>query len=139
MESPSQAARVDAVCDRFEAAWQAGQRPRVEDYLGDAPEPERSALARHLIAVDIEYRQKRGEQPQAAEYRACFPGLDPAWLADAVAAPAAMQPEPAARAQPGAAGAAPAEPTLTVQACSLRCPHCHNPIVLVGRQSSIDR
>src|SRR5262249_24615296 len=78
MRSPSLAARVDAACDRFEAAWQAGQRPRLEDYLGDAPEPERSALARHLIAVDVEYRQKHGEQPQAAEYRARFPRPRPA-------------------------------------------------------------
>src|SRR6516225_3694668 len=88
MLSPSLAARVDAVCDRFEAAWQAGQRPRVEDYLGDAPEPERSALVRHLIAVDVEYRQKQGEQPQAAEYQARFPALDPAWVEEAVAPPA---------------------------------------------------
>jgi WD40 repeat protein/Flp pilus assembly protein TadD len=130
LESPSLAARVDGVCDRFEAAWQAGQRPRIEDYLGDAHEPERAALVRHLIAVDAEYRQKQGEQPQAAEYRARFPDLDPAWVEEAVAPPAAKQPDPAARAQPGAGTPAPAGSPLGAPAQSLRCPHCHNPIVL---------
>jgi hypothetical protein len=26
---------VNAVCNRFEQAWRAGQRPRIEDYVGD--------------------------------------------------------------------------------------------------------
>ena len=26
---------LDRVCDRFEAAWGRGERPRVEDYLGE--------------------------------------------------------------------------------------------------------
>src|SRR5438552_1479998 len=34
--------RVDAVCQRFEAAWKAGQCPPIEPYLGETPEPERS-------------------------------------------------------------------------------------------------
>jgi hypothetical protein len=48
-EPLSQAQRVDRVCDRFEGAWQAGQRPRIEDYLGEVPEPERSRLIRELL------------------------------------------------------------------------------------------
>jgi WD40 repeat protein/serine/threonine protein kinase len=130
MLSPSLAARVDMTCDRFEAAWQAGQRPRVEDYLGDAPEPGRSALARHLILVDVEYRQKQGEQPQAAEYRARFPALDPAWVEEAVAAQAATGSEPAAPGQGEADHLTPDGPALPAVACCIRCPHCHNPIQL---------
>jgi hypothetical protein len=34
--------QVDAVCLRFEAAWQAGQRPGIEAYLADSQEPLRS-------------------------------------------------------------------------------------------------
>jgi hypothetical protein len=30
--------QVNAACDRFEAAWRAGGRPRLEDYLADCPE-----------------------------------------------------------------------------------------------------
>src|SRR2546425_766714 len=36
--------QVDRACDAFEAAWQAGQRPRVEDYLRDTADPARPAL-----------------------------------------------------------------------------------------------
>jgi outer membrane protein assembly factor BamB len=71
----SQAQRVNAVCDRFERAWQAGPRPLIEDFLGVTSEPERSALLRELVALDIAYRRKAGEQPQPDEYRARFPGL----------------------------------------------------------------
>ncbi len=39
---------IDAVCDRFEAAWQAalvgGPRPRIEDHLGEVPEALRLLL-----------------------------------------------------------------------------------------------
>jgi WD40 repeat protein len=71
----SEAQRLQAVCDRFERAWQAGLRPQLEDYLGDTPELERSALVRELIALEIAYRRKAGEQPQPDEYRARFPFL----------------------------------------------------------------
>ncbi len=39
--SPSLGGRVEAVCDRFEAAWKAGRRPPIEDYLGEVPEAAR--------------------------------------------------------------------------------------------------
>jgi serine/threonine protein kinase len=68
--------RIDQVCDRFELAWQAGQRPSIEDYLSDTPEPERSLLLRELIALDIDYRRQAGEQPQSEDYRAWLPSLD---------------------------------------------------------------
>jgi tRNA A-37 threonylcarbamoyl transferase component Bud32 len=70
--------RLNVVCNRFEMAWKAGQRPRIEDYLGDAPEPERAVLLHELIAVDIHYRRHEGEQPQAEEYHALYPSLDAA-------------------------------------------------------------
>jgi hypothetical protein len=35
----SQARRINELCDRFELAWQAGQGPRIEDYISDTPEP----------------------------------------------------------------------------------------------------
>src|SRR5262249_49490549 len=44
---------LDQVCDNFEAACQAagaaGPLPRVEDYLGAAPDTDRAALAVELI------------------------------------------------------------------------------------------
>jgi tRNA A-37 threonylcarbamoyl transferase component Bud32 len=72
--------RIDGVCERFEDAWQAGQRPRIEDYLGDTAGPERARLLRELIALDIDYRRQRGEKPEARDYRERFPSLDAPWL-----------------------------------------------------------
>ncbi|HYV37739.1 MAG TPA: serine/threonine-protein kinase, partial [Gemmataceae bacterium] len=65
---------VDAVCMRFEAAWRVGQRPCIEDYLGDMPEPVRSALLKALLELDLDYRGKKGERPMPEEYRCRFPG-----------------------------------------------------------------
>jgi hypothetical protein len=50
--------RVEEMCDRVEAAWKTGQRPRIEDHLGDTPEPERSALLRELLVLDRVYRDR---------------------------------------------------------------------------------
>ncbi len=79
---------VDEACDRFEAAWKAGQRPRIEDYLADLPETARPALLRELIAVELDYRRLAAEQPRPTDYRDRFLTLDAAWLAAALAAPA---------------------------------------------------
>ena len=67
------AEQVDQVCNRFEAEWQAGRRPRIEDYLDQATEPGRSALLRELLASELEGRGRRGERPTMSEYRARFP------------------------------------------------------------------
>src|SRR5262245_58841 len=64
--------RVDAVW-RFEAAWQAGQRPPLELYLGEAPPEARPALLRELVAIDLAYRRQGGESPTPEEYRRRFP------------------------------------------------------------------
>ena len=55
--------RVDAVCVQFERALQAGQPARIEDYLRDTPEPERSALLRELLRLEVYYRIRCGESP----------------------------------------------------------------------------
>lgn len=72
--------RLDRVCDQFEAAWKkassTGQRPQIAQYLGDMPEPQRSALLRELITLDIDYRRQAGEQPQAEDYHDWFPARD---------------------------------------------------------------
>jgi WD40 repeat protein/tRNA A-37 threonylcarbamoyl transferase component Bud32 len=76
---------VDQVCNRFEAACKAGGRPRIEDFLGDTPEPARSALLRELVVLEAYYRRARGESCPTHEYQARFPHLDPIWLAEAIA------------------------------------------------------
>src|SRR5262245_57247264 len=121
--------RVDGLCDRFEAAWRAGERPRIEDYLAELPAGGRPALLRHLVALDADYRWLRGERPQPQEYCDRFPSLDPAWVArevgGAAAELAAPSTETPVRSMPqGApgdttpyqrpAGVARSEPTLVV-------------------------
>ena len=50
------AERLDAVCDRFEAACGGGLRPRIDDYLEGVEEPPRGILAREQILLDLHYR-----------------------------------------------------------------------------------
>jgi serine/threonine protein kinase len=64
---------VDDACDRFEAAWKAGQRPAIEDYVACAAEPERAALLHALLALEIELRGKTGDRPALDDYAKRFP------------------------------------------------------------------
>ena len=65
------AQRVDAVCNGYELAWQAGKRPHLENYLDG--QLERAALLRELIALDLELCRGAGEVPQCREYARRFP------------------------------------------------------------------
>jgi WD40 repeat protein/serine/threonine protein kinase/tetratricopeptide (TPR) repeat protein len=71
--SAATALRVEEACDRFEAAWQTGQRPRIEDYIRDAAESVKPALLRELLALELEYRRRTSENPTLNEYLARFP------------------------------------------------------------------
>jgi serine/threonine protein kinase len=87
---------AEQLCQQFEAAWKAGRRPAIEDYLAGVAEPERTALLHELIQVETEYCQRAGEEPGPADYRARFPDLDPGWLAGVLATPPAAAPDPSA-------------------------------------------
>src|SRR6516165_1620771 len=65
--------RIDALCKRFEDAWKAIHPPRLEDFLGEAAGPERSALLRELLRLELDYRQRNGDTPDLAKYLARFP------------------------------------------------------------------
>ena len=71
--SPSMINSMDDACDRFEAAWKAGLRPRIEDYLGETVGPERSALWHDLLVLELVYRRRQGERPTPEEYQTRFP------------------------------------------------------------------
>jgi serine/threonine-protein kinase len=77
--------RVDEACDRFEAAWNAGGPPRLEDFMGAPEAPERSALLRELVVLDIFYRRQQRRECRPQDYTNRFPDLDPAWLASVFA------------------------------------------------------
>ena len=65
---PSLGGRVEELCDRFEAAWKSGLRPRIEDHLGEVPEPVRAVLVRALLKLELTYRRRNGERPTPEEY-----------------------------------------------------------------------
>ncbi|MBI5759608.1 MAG: serine/threonine protein kinase, partial [Planctomycetales bacterium] len=65
--------RIDALCDGFETAWQAGRQPRIEDYLSELSEADRSDLLRELLRIEFEYRRSDGEPIIATEYQSRFP------------------------------------------------------------------
>jgi predicted ATPase len=82
----TEAERLDAVCDRFEAACGSGLRPRIGDYLAGVDEPARGVLARELIVLDLHYRHRRAEVPQVTDYDTVNPDRESNWLTHAVAA-----------------------------------------------------
>jgi WD40 repeat protein/predicted Ser/Thr protein kinase len=65
--------QIDRACDRFEAAWEGGGRPRVEDYLGAVTAEYRAALLCDLLAAEIDARRRRGERPEPGEYHDRLP------------------------------------------------------------------
>ena len=72
----SQVQRTDRVCDQFEAAWKAGPRPRIDDFLAEVPPAEWPDLLRELLILDLDYRRQLGESPTLEEYRAEYPALE---------------------------------------------------------------
>jgi len=67
------AERVDALCDRFEQAWDADDRPRMEDFLAGLDEKLQQAALWELIALELDLRRDCGETPQKQEYEQRFP------------------------------------------------------------------
>jgi len=64
--------RIDRICNGFEAAWERGECPRIEDCLGDMAEAHRRDLLRDLLAAELAARRRRGEHPDPRRYRERF-------------------------------------------------------------------
>jgi serine/threonine protein kinase len=130
--SPSQVRRIKEVCDRFEAAWKqagaTGPRPQIENYLSDTSEPERSVLLRELVALEIAFRRKLGDELKPEGYQHRFPRLDRAWLASELAASVAVATVSAVSTPTADASTAQSEKPSASDPKRMRCPHCHNPI-----------
>jgi serine/threonine protein kinase/WD40 repeat protein len=94
--------RSDDAWDRFEAAWDRGERPRIEDYLVGFEAEERRALLAALLDSEIEHRRRRGEHPDPGEYRQRFP--EEAAVIEAAFAPGPVD-------SPGAASSTEDHPT----------------------------
>ncbi len=64
----STASKLDEVCDSFEREWIAGRSPRLEDRLRDTGDADRAMLVEELLAIELEYRRRRGDSPAAEEF-----------------------------------------------------------------------
>jgi serine/threonine protein kinase/formylglycine-generating enzyme required for sulfatase activity len=65
---------LQRVCDQFEAAWKSGKEPRIEDYLQQVDECDRTDLLYKLLAVEVDLRLGGGERPSRQVYLDRFPG-----------------------------------------------------------------
>jgi serine/threonine protein kinase len=61
------------VCDQFEEAWRSGQRPRLEDFLAQAPTGARDTVLVDLLAIELQSRSQAAEQLSLDEYCHRFP------------------------------------------------------------------
>jgi hypothetical protein len=43
---------IDEIATRFDRAWRAGQRPRIEDFLAEVAEPRRCQLFEELLRIE---------------------------------------------------------------------------------------
>src|SRR5713101_4076091 len=66
-------AKIDQVCDEFEAAWKRGERPRIEDRLSQIGSEARAGLLRELLLVEWEILRQRNERVIIEAYLARFP------------------------------------------------------------------
>src|SRR5262245_11012630 len=64
--TPAEVRQVDRICDRFEEAWRAGSKPRIEDYLVDVEDRIRSYLQHELMQLEREIARGDGETSSAA-------------------------------------------------------------------------
>src|SRR5262245_45244640 len=74
IRTPVLSAAVDELCDRFEDALLAGDRPGLDSWLAEAGH-ESSAALPELAALDLDDRCRAGESVGAAEYFSRFPQL----------------------------------------------------------------
>jgi serine/threonine protein kinase len=69
LDTLERAARIDSLCDRFEAAWLAGERPTPAEFLravGVDPASVHPDLVRELARVEAAYRAAEGRPGQAS-------------------------------------------------------------------------
>ncbi len=60
--SSVQLSRIDDLCNRFEAAYQEGATPAVEEYLTEVEKPLRLALLKELVQIDSHYTWHRNKR-----------------------------------------------------------------------------
>ena len=70
--SPEARSRLKSVIDRFEDAWERGERPSLDQFL---PQADRLCALIELVHVDLELCLKAGERARVEDYLARYPEL----------------------------------------------------------------
>jgi serine/threonine-protein kinase len=73
--SKAQQREIGNLVADFEAAWVEGRNPEIATHLPTVGGDIRSAALLELVRLDVEYRQRAGQQPLIDEYLADFPEL----------------------------------------------------------------
>jgi WD40 repeat protein/serine/threonine protein kinase len=68
--------RIDPYVNRFEEAWRGGTPPPIDDFL-PKDGPDRLAVLKELIMVDMERRRQAGTPARAEDYLTRYPELAP--------------------------------------------------------------
>jgi WD40 repeat protein/serine/threonine protein kinase/tetratricopeptide (TPR) repeat protein len=66
--------RIDPFIQRFEKAWQSGTPPAIDDFLPKEG-PDRLAVLKELVMVDMERRRQAGTPARAEDYLERYPEL----------------------------------------------------------------
>ncbi len=68
-----QLSEIDDLGDRFDRELVKGDAPGMETFLAEAPEAARDGLLAELLAMEWEYRTRKGDDPRQDEYIRRFP------------------------------------------------------------------
>ena len=55
--------RINKVFNRFKAAWENAERPRIEDFLSEVIPDARADFVRELLDFELRFRRDKGETP----------------------------------------------------------------------------
>ena len=69
----SEQREIDRLRDAFGRAWNAGQHPRIEDFLNQVDVRLRDQLLRELLSIELQRRIDDGEDPRTQDYEDRFP------------------------------------------------------------------
>ena len=73
----SRSRMLESVYDRFEAAWQRGEEPDLDEFAAELKEDSRRQQALHeLVLIDLEYRWRRAASVIRAERDGNVPRLN---------------------------------------------------------------
>ena len=65
--------QIDLLCDEFERELKSGRPADIKSFLTRVPEESRAVIFRHLLHIDLEYRQTPGQTTEKQRYLAGFP------------------------------------------------------------------